>query len=102
MLRWVRRERQIVGGPALYRGGGLGKRMIVLAVEFAAVRADADVGFRKLHRAAFAAFAADETGQHFAFAIERGQGGLFVQFAADALVLNDQAIEGSSATPYPT
>ena len=64
VLRRVERISQVVGGPALHLGRRVGEGVVVLAVELAAIRIDANLRFRELQRTAFPTFSADESGEH--------------------------------------
>ena len=67
--------------------------MIVLAVELAAIRIDANLRFRELQRTAFPTFSADESGEHFLVAIEGGQRGLPVDFTAESVFQSHEVVE---------
>src|SRR5216683_48789 len=83
VMRWrVRRVGQVVGGVGHDASGELGEGLIDLAVAGAAIRVDADLRFRELHRAAALAAPADQREDHVALAVERRERRLPVDLCA--------------------
>ena len=93
MLGWFDRISEIVRRPRLNGRRHVRERMIVLAVELAAIRIDANLRFRELQRTAFPTFSADESGEHFLVAIEGGQRGLPVDFTAESVFQSHEVVE---------